>query len=72
MINTYSFALEIEKIRTIYNTDYIDSIIKYCEDKNIEIELIATYINRDQVLKSKIRIEAENLNNLKKGDRLPL
>jgi len=72
MINTYSFALEIEKIRTVYNTDYIDSIIKYCEDKNIEIELIATYINRDQVLKSKIRIEAENLNNLKKGDRLPL
>lgn len=72
MINNYSFAIEIENIRFNYKVDYIEAIIKYCQDKNLEVELIATYINKDPVLKSKLRIEAENLNIIKKGEKLPI
>jgi len=34
--------------------------------------LIAEYIKKDTVLKSKIQVEAELLNILKKGARLPI
>jgi hypothetical protein len=72
MINSYSFAQEIEVLHKSQDIDYIDAVIFWCEKNNIELELIASLINKDQVLKSKIRVEAENLNIIKKGDRLPL
>lgn len=72
MINTYTFAQQIEIIHKNQNIDYIDAVVFWCEKNNIEIELVASLINKDQVLKSKIRVEAENLNIIKKGDRLPI
>lgn len=72
MINSYTFAQQIEIIHKNQNIDYIDAVVFWCEKNNIEIELVASLINKDQVLKSKIRVEAENLNIIKKGDRLPI
>lgn len=70
--NAISFTEEIEKIRRDRKIDYIDSIVKLCEDKNIEYEMAAYWINKDKALKLKIQAEAENLNILKKGSRLPI
>jgi hypothetical protein len=72
MINSYTFAQQIEIIHKNQDIDYIDAVVFWCEKNNIEIELVASLINKDQVLKSKIRVEAENLNIIKKGDRLPI
>lgn len=67
-----SFVKQIEKISSINKLSYIDSIIYWCDKNNIEIDLIAEYIKKDNVLKSKIQVEAELLNILKKGARLPI
>ena len=72
MINSYSFAQEIEILHKSQDIDYIDAVIFWCEKNNIEVDLIAEYIKKDTVLKSKIQVEAELLNILKKGARLPI
>jgi hypothetical protein len=52
--------------------EYIDAVVHWCEKNNIEVEYVASYIKKDNAFKMKIQEEAENLNILKKGARLPL
>lgn len=66
------FVKQIEEICNDMKLSYIESIIFWCEKNNIEVDLIAEYIKKDTVLKSKIQVEAELLNILKKGARLPI
>jgi len=66
-----TFLLDIEKIVAGGDT-YINAIIHWCEKKNVEIEYIAQLINSNSTLKSKLQLEAENLNFLPKSIRLPL
>jgi hypothetical protein len=51
---------------------YIDAVIEYCEQSGFELETAAKLISG--VLKSKIKLEAENLHYLKKSNtsQLPL
>ena len=56
----------------MHDIDYIDACIMFCEKNNMEVEQIASIIKSNQNIKSKIQIEAENLNYLKKTSRLPL
>ena len=65
--------LNIEKIKRQYNhTDYIDLVLKFCEDNGIDIEIAGKAIINDPVLKSKIQKEAEDLNVIEKTARLPV
>jgi len=65
-----TFNSEIEKIRN-HDVDYIDAITTWCEKNNLDIEVIANIIKKDPVLKSKLQADAENLNYLKGGAKLP-
>jgi len=47
----------------------MDIIIRYCEDRDIDIEVVAPLINK--VLKERIREEAETANMMKRSPRLP-
>ena len=67
-----SFSIEIEKLVTSKNLDYIDAVVHWCSKNNLEVEYAANMIKKDPVLKSKMQIAAENINVLKKGARLPL
>jgi hypothetical protein len=49
---------------------YMDAIIQYCEEVDIEIESISKLIN--QSLKDKVQNEAEEQNYLKRRGKLPL
>lgn len=66
------FIDEIEKICREKNVEYIDAIIHWCVRNNLEIEYAAEIIKKNAVLKSKLQIEAENLNFMKKTARLPI
>jgi len=70
MSNT--FIEEIEKLCRTKNIEYIDAVVHWCEKNKIEVEYIAGLIKKDPVFKSKIQAEAENLNILKRGARLPV
>jgi hypothetical protein len=74
MINLTSnnFSFEIDKLCQDKGIDYIDAVVLWCERNKIEVEYAASLIKKDPVFKSKIQVEAENLNILKRSARLPV
>jgi len=70
-INT-EFSTEIESLVKERNIEYMDAVILWCELNGFEIEFAGELIRRNAVLRSKIQIEAENLNFMKKSARLPI
>jgi hypothetical protein len=67
-INT--FSLQIEKLAEKKNMPYMDAIIQYCSDTGLEVEVAAKLIS--DVLRSKIKIEAEDLHFLPKSNTVKL
>lgn len=61
---------EIEEMVEKRNLDYMDACITYCQENNIEIEYIGELIKKNQNIKSKIQREAEELNYIKKINRI--
>lgn len=72
MLKNSNFVEEIEQLCRTKNIEYIDAIVFWCEKNKLEIETAAYWIKKDPVMKSKVQVEAENLNILKRGARLPL
>ena len=65
------FAQEIESL--VHNTEsmsYIDAIIHFCEQNNIDVESVPKLISKP--LKEKIKYEAQELNFLKRTSRAKL
>jgi hypothetical protein len=64
------FSLYIEEKVVNNKIGYMDAVIHYCAELDIEIESISKLIN--QSLKDKIRLEAQEFNYLKKQAKLPI
>jgi len=65
------FAQEIEKlVQTNVEMSYIEAIIHFCEQNNIDVESVPKLISKP--LKEKIKYEAMELNFLKKTSRAKL
>ena len=65
------FAVAIEGL--VANTDYtyLEAIVEYCKNTELEIEVAASLINAN--LKSKIELQSSDLNLLKvKNSKLPI
>ena len=66
------FINDIEKMRQKNRVEYIDAIVTWCEKHNVEVEYVAGIIKKDPVFRSKLEVEAEGLNIIKRGgSRLP-
>jgi hypothetical protein len=74
MLKTMSqkeFSEEIEKYVRVTRESYMDSIIMYCKENDLDYESINSLLST--VLKQKIQYEAENLNMMAKtATQLPL
>ena len=66
--NSTEFCLYIEEEVMMKDISYMDCVLQYCVENDIDPESIKSLIN--QSLKDKIRVEAENLNMIKKQGRL--
>lgn len=67
------FIVEIESIVKSKNIEYMDAVLLYCENNNIEVETVASIIKQNSFLKTKIQLEAENLNMVRRTSaRLPI
>ena len=66
------FSMAIEEMVYMKDIPYIDAVVMYCEETGFELETAAKLVSG--VLKSKIKLEAEDLHYLKKSDtsQLPL
>jgi hypothetical protein len=67
MIDKTNFSLRIERLVNEKRIDYIDAIVYYCENNNIEIESAASLLN-DKV-REMIKLEANNSNLLKESSK---
>lgn len=68
-----TFFTDVDKLCEELDMDYIDAILHWCEKHDFEIESVAGAIKANSVLLSKLQMQAENLNFLKKtGARLPI
>jgi hypothetical protein len=73
-LNSAKFSEDIERI--VKESDglvnYIEAIVSYCEENDIEIETVSKLISKP--LKEKIKYQAQSLNYMKKTSRgiLPL
>ncbi len=66
------FFEDIEALVWKHDLDYMDAVVLYCDRRNIEVESVANLIKNNEILKSKIQIEAEKLNFLPKTEHLDL
>ena len=65
------FAQEIEAlVKNNENMNYIDAIIHFCDQNNIDVESVPKLISKP--LKEKIKYEASELNFLKRSSRAKL
>lgn len=65
------FTIEIENRAYDKNLSYMDAIIDYCDETGLEYEVAAKLVSKP--LKTKIQVEAEKLNLVKKTtSRLPI
>jgi len=61
------FSLHIEQLALNGKLSYMDAVIGFCEENNIDIESIGPLVNKS--LKDKIYIEAEGLNFLRSSSK---
>ena len=64
------FSLYIEDKVAKEKIGYMDAIISYCNEVDIEIDSVGNLVN--QSLKDKIQLEAEDQNMMKKRGKLPI
>lgn len=67
-----NFIEDIEHLCRSKNMEYVDAVVHWCEVNKLEVEYAASLIKKDPVIKAKIQVEAENMNILKRGARLPI
>jgi hypothetical protein len=68
-MNSKEFYNTIEKIVKEKKITYMDAIIWYCDENEIDLSTIKPIVSKN--LKSKISIEAQDLNFLPKQGKLP-
>ena len=71
-MNSKEFSLKIESIVTDKRITYMDAVIDYCNNNDIDLSTVNPMINKS--LKEKIKSEAINLKMIKdkKGGTLPV
>lgn len=66
-ISKDKFAEDIEALVLRTKMNYIDAIVEYCSQNEIEVESVSKLLNKP--LKEKIKADATELNYLKKTSR---
>jgi hypothetical protein len=69
-IDRFSLAIEERVCET--QASYIDAVVTYCEEKNLDLETAGKLVAAAGVLKSKIHLEAIELHYLKRPKTNPL
>lgn len=70
--NSQAFFAQVTAIVNDCKTTYIDAIMHYCSENEIEIEVVAKLIRGNPTLKTLIENEGQSLNFLKKTAKLPV
>jgi len=66
------FTEEIQHLVSSSNISYMDAIVGWCENKNVDIETAIPLVRKSQVIKAKLESEAIELNLFNKSAKLPI
>ena len=69
-MNSKKFAMNIESIVKEKKIPYMDAVVKFCEDNDIDPATVDPLINKS--LKEKIQLEAEKLNLIERSSTATL
>lgn len=71
-LSSSKFSMDIENLVKDSNgsLNYIDAIVTYCEDNDIEIESITKLLSKP--LKEKLKVDAQRMNFIKKSSNAKL
>ena len=70
--NKHKFAIDIERIVTEKRCEYMEALLIYSQENNIEVETIAQLTKQSSVIKAKLEEECHDQNLLKHGAQLPI
>ena len=70
LMNSKKFALTIESMVKEKRISYMDAILKFCEENDIDPSSVGSLINKS--LKEKIQLEAEKLDLIEKSSTATL
>ncbi len=72
VMNVNKFSTTIEQVVVDKRIPYMEAVVWYCEQNNMEVEVAAKLLNA--IIKAKIEAEAVDLNFLTtpKGSKLPI
>ena len=70
--NKHKFALDIERIVSEKQCEYMEALLIYSKENNIEVETIAQLTKQSSVIKAKLEVECHDSNLLKHGAQLPI
>ena len=69
-MNSKKFAMNIESIVKEKKIPYMDAVVKFCEENDIDPATVGPLINKS--LKEKIQLEAEKLNLIERSSTATL
>ncbi len=68
----HDFSMQVEEIVKNKKIPYIEAVVHWCEINGKEISVGGELVKKSAVIKARVQAEAEDLNLLPKGVRLPL
>jgi hypothetical protein len=71
-ITVNNFQTTIESCVHKQGMGYLEAIMWYCEQYNIEIEAVAGLIKKSEAIKTKLEAECEDQNMIQRQPRLPV
>lgn len=71
-VTVNNFQVAVESFVHRHGMGYLEAIMYYCEQHNIEIEAVASLIKKSDAIKAKLEAECEEQNMIQKQPRLPI
>jgi len=68
-----TFYDDVERMCATHGVDVLDAIVTWCERHHVEVDSVASWINKDGSLKARLQAEGETARTIKViGGRLPI
>lgn len=71
-VTVNNFQTAIESCVHRKGMGYLEAIMWYCEQHNIEIEAVASLIKKSEAIRTKLEAECEDQNMIQRQPKLPL
>lgn len=71
-VTVNNFQIAIESCVHKKGMGYLEAIMWYCEQHNIEIEAVASLIKKSEAIKAKLEAECEDQNMIQRQPKLPV